>query len=61
MNERGELYGAQRLARALGALPADSSPDDITAVVLEDVKRFVSSASASDDLTLLALRRSSGR
>jgi CHASE2 domain-containing sensor protein/serine phosphatase RsbU (regulator of sigma subunit) len=56
MNERGELYGAQRLERLLGSLPPQASPSQINAAVIEDVKRFVGEAAASDDLTLLALR-----
>jgi adenylate cyclase len=56
MNERGELYGAQRLERLLGSLAPDAGPSQINAAVLEDVKRFVGEAAASDDLTLLALR-----
>lgn len=61
MNERGELYGARRLETVLYSVPAGTAPSDITAAVQDDVKRFVGSASASDDLTLLALRWSSGR
>jgi adenylate cyclase len=56
MNERGELYGAERLRRLLASLPADAAPAAINAAVVEGVKRFVGAASASDDLTLLALR-----
>jgi adenylate cyclase len=56
MNERGELYGAGRLERLLGSLARDAGPSQINAAVIEDVKRFVGEAAASDDLTLLALR-----
>ena len=56
MNEAGELYGARRLERLLAALPAHAAPGEINAAVVEDVKRFVGNAAASDDLTLLALR-----
>jgi serine phosphatase RsbU (regulator of sigma subunit) len=56
MNERGELYGHQRLERLLGSLPADVAPQAINIAVIEDVKRFVGEATSSDDLTLLALR-----
>jgi serine phosphatase RsbU (regulator of sigma subunit) len=56
MNEAGELYGAQRLERLLAGLPAHAAPGEINAAVVEDVKRFVGNAPASDDLTLLALR-----
>jgi serine phosphatase RsbU (regulator of sigma subunit) len=49
------------LAELLASLPADAAPLQINTAVIEDVARFVGSASASDDLTLLALRWSSGR
>lgn len=58
MDASGALYGVQRLEQVLGSLPAQASPEEITAAVRDDVKRFVAEASASDDLTLLALRRS---
>jgi serine phosphatase RsbU (regulator of sigma subunit) len=61
MDEHGELYGAQRLEQVLRPLPADSKPAQINAAILEDVRRFVGSAAASDDLTLLALRWTNGR
>lgn len=61
MNERGELYGLPRLEGVLQGLPKDATPAQITAAVRDDVRRFVGSASASDDLTLLALRWSSAR
>ena len=56
MNAQGELYGAPRLERLLAALPGRAAPAEINAAVVEDVKRFVGDAAASDDLTLLALR-----
>jgi adenylate cyclase len=56
MNERGELYGAQRLERLLGSMAAGATPAEKNAAVIDDVKRFVGEAAASDDLTLLALR-----
>jgi serine phosphatase RsbU (regulator of sigma subunit)/CHASE2 domain-containing sensor protein len=56
MNERGELYGAARLEQVLAALPPDAAPAQVNAAVVQDVKRFVGEAAASDDLTLLALR-----
>jgi len=61
MDASGGLYGVQRLEQVLGALDAQAGPDEITAAVRDDVTRFVGAASASDDLTLLALRWSSGR
>ena len=59
MNEQGELYGARRLQKLLGSLPAEASAAGISAAVQDDVKRFVGSASASDDLAVLAVRWSS--
>jgi serine phosphatase RsbU (regulator of sigma subunit)/CHASE2 domain-containing sensor protein len=56
MNERGELYGHERLERLLASLPPGAAPREINSAVIEDVKRFVGDAAASDDLTLLALR-----
>ena len=56
MNERGELYGHERLERLLASLPPGAAPAEINAAVIEDVKHFVGEAAASDDLTLLALR-----
>lgn len=61
MNEKGELYGAGRLEELLDSLPADATPAAVNTAVLEGVKRFVGRATASDDLTLLALRWTSGR
>jgi adenylate cyclase len=61
MNERGELYGTRRLSELLHSLPHDARPEAVSARVRDDVQRFVGKASASDDLTLLVLRRSSGR
>jgi serine phosphatase RsbU (regulator of sigma subunit) len=56
MSAAGELYGTARLEKLLGALPQETSPAEINAAILEDVKRFVRDAAASDDLTLLTLR-----
>jgi sigma-B regulation protein RsbU (phosphoserine phosphatase) len=56
MDPSGELYGVQRLEQVLRSLGADVTPQQITAAVRDDVKRFVGDASASDDLTLVALR-----
>jgi serine phosphatase RsbU (regulator of sigma subunit) len=58
MDASGALYGLQRLEEVLGSLGSDVLPQEITAAVRNDVKRFVADASASDDLTLLALRLS---
>jgi serine phosphatase RsbU (regulator of sigma subunit) len=54
MNERGELYGPQRLERLLAQ--ARPEPARLIASVREDVARFAGNAEMSDDVTLLALR-----
>jgi serine phosphatase RsbU (regulator of sigma subunit)/CHASE2 domain-containing sensor protein len=56
MNERGDLYGAQRLERLLASVRPGAMPGEMNAAVIEDVRRFVGEAPASDDVTLLALR-----
>lgn len=61
MDASRALYGVQRLEQVLGSLAPQVSPEEIMAAVRDDVKRFVGEASASDDLTLLALRWSSER
>jgi adenylate cyclase len=56
MNAANELYGAARLRAVLEALPAAVGPRELLAAVRADVGRFVGSAEASDDLTLLCVR-----
>ena len=56
MNERLDLYGAQRLDAVLGATLPGAPVSRVVSAVHEDVRRFVGAALASDDLTLLALR-----
>jgi CHASE2 domain-containing sensor protein len=56
MNTAGELYGAARLKSVLDALPPSVGPSELLAAVRADVGRFVGTAEASDDLTLLCLR-----
>ena len=51
MDEKGELYGAQRLAALLERLP-DITPH----AVRDDVRRFAGAAVPSDDLTVLCIR-----
>jgi serine phosphatase RsbU (regulator of sigma subunit) len=51
MNDKGELYGAQRLAALLEGLPAVTPQ-----AVRDDVRRFAAGAQPSDDLTLLCIR-----
>ena len=56
MNAAGELYGAARLQSVLEKVPAGIGPSEVLAAVRADVGRFVGSAEASDDLTLLCVR-----
>ncbi len=56
MNEAGELYGAQRLERALMGNASAESPAEIVNAIKADVSRFVGKAEVADDLTLLVLR-----
>lgn len=56
MNEAGELYGAQRLERALMRNANAESPAEIVDAIKAEVSRFVGKAEVADDLTLLVLR-----
>ena len=56
MNEVGELYGAQRLERALMGNANAESPAEIVDAIKAEVSRFVGKAEVADDLTLLVLR-----
>jgi serine phosphatase RsbU (regulator of sigma subunit) len=56
-NVRGELYGSERLLAALSALAAEIDADALVAAVRTDLRDFVGSAEAADDLALLALQR----
>ncbi|HET7766219.1 MAG TPA: SpoIIE family protein phosphatase [Burkholderiales bacterium] len=56
MNETGELYGAQRLERALLRSASAASPTEIVEAIKADVSRFVGKAEVADDLTLLVMR-----
>jgi serine phosphatase RsbU (regulator of sigma subunit) len=56
MNGAGELYGAQRLERALMRNANAESPAEIVDAIKADVSRFVGKAEVADDLTLLVLR-----
>lgn len=56
MNSRRELYGAERLAGQLAALPGNVSPQDIIAAIDAEVGRFAGAAEQFDDITVLCLR-----
>ena len=51
MNASGELYGADRLEKALKANPG--SPSQVTAKVLNDIDGHVGTVAPNDDLTLV--------
>jgi serine phosphatase RsbU (regulator of sigma subunit) len=55
-NPKAALYSADRLAALLGALPATSARTVVDAT-FDDVRHFAGEAEASDDITLLAIRR----
>lgn len=55
MDEQGALYGHDRLD-ALLAQQGGAAPANIVWAIREDVRKFVGTAEASDDLTLLVLR-----
>jgi adenylate cyclase len=56
MNERAELYGAERLVELLAAQRAEAAPAAIVSALRDDVRKFVGETEQSDDLTLLCLR-----
>jgi serine phosphatase RsbU (regulator of sigma subunit) len=56
MNQTGELYGADRLERALQLSGSAGSPAAIVDAIRADVSRFAGNAEVADDLTLLVLR-----
>jgi serine phosphatase RsbU (regulator of sigma subunit) len=55
-NAAGQLYGNERLAACLAALPEHASAVEAMRAIQDDVARFVAGAAAADDLTLLVLR-----
>ncbi len=57
LNPRGELFGAKRLNAAVCA--GSSAPEQLTHRVLQAVREFAGTAPQADNLTVLALRRSS--
>jgi phosphoserine phosphatase RsbU/P len=56
-NERGEMYGEQRLVQMLKDLKK-RTPRELCQLILEDVQVFSRMAEYSDDKTLVAIRRS---
>jgi phosphoserine phosphatase RsbU/P len=56
-NERGEMYGEQRLVQMVKDLKK-RTPRELCQLILEDVQVFSRMAEYSDDKTLVAIRRS---
>ncbi|MCU0304672.1 MAG: SpoIIE family protein phosphatase [Thermoanaerobaculales bacterium] len=56
----GELYGEERLARALATAPA-GSPQQTVNHIVEEIEAFTRGHTPYDDLTLLAARRATDR
>ena len=56
MNQAGDLYGADRLERALQLSGNAGSPAAIVNAIRADVSRFAGNAEVADDLTLLVTR-----
>jgi sigma-B regulation protein RsbU (phosphoserine phosphatase) len=59
MDPQGNLYSERRLLAALGRL-SNPAPAALCEALLQDLALFVGAAEQSDDITLLALRRSTG-
>jgi serine phosphatase RsbU (regulator of sigma subunit) len=56
MNSRSELYGTERLAERLAALPGATSPEETLDAIDADARRFAGSAEQYDDITMLCVR-----
>jgi serine phosphatase RsbU (regulator of sigma subunit) len=57
-NPAGELYGAERLTKALAAAPQDA--EALGTALLADVRKFAADRPPSDDLALVCFGRSGG-
>ena len=57
MDESGALYSEERLQQTLAAL-SGRSVDDTVAAIIDSVKEHAAGAPQSDDITVLALKRS---
>ncbi len=55
-NEQGEFYGEQRITDRLIEY-RDRSSKEITSLILEDVQKFNSSGTQSDDKTIVTIKR----
>ena len=61
MNPQSDFFGGERLRTSLGWMPDNATPEEIIRRLRDDVRRFADGAEPPDDLTLLALRWTSGR
>jgi sigma-B regulation protein RsbU (phosphoserine phosphatase) len=57
LNDAGELYGEERLQKALGRV-ADRAPAEVISAILEEVAYFTTEQ--TDDMTLMIVRRTDG-
>ena len=56
-NAQKELYGTERMLRALNLAP-DANPEQVLARVSQDIEQFVDGAEQFDDITMLCFRYS---
>ena len=56
LNPRDELYGSERVARAIGVAAGEPSGQRIVDRLRRDVEEFAAGIELADDLTILALR-----
>jgi sigma-B regulation protein RsbU (phosphoserine phosphatase) len=54
-NERGELFGVERLGEAVATRRADD-PETLIAEVLAALERFAGTVQRDDDLTIVAMK-----
>ena len=55
MDERGKLYGGDRVLKTLGRMQA-ADPEAVIGALRDDVRKFAGRAEQSDDITLLCVR-----
>ena len=55
-NERGELYGEERLCQLMDSLPPQLSARDTIERIFEGVRGFLNGTEAGDDMTVMVLR-----
>lgn len=56
VDDRDQLYGRDRLERAVATLPEQASPEEVIATLLRDVDAFASGAELPDDMAIVAVR-----